>query len=88
MNAADDDSEILASLGAAIREHRTAAGLTQAQLAERAGIGRVHLSHIEFGRKNPTVIVLVRLARELGVEPGALLRTPPVSGMSAAAASV
>lgn len=71
----DDGSEILAALGAAIREHRTAVGLTQAQLAERAGIGRPHLNHIEGGRKSPTVVVLVHLARGLGVDPAALLQT-------------
>jgi ribosome-binding protein aMBF1 (putative translation factor) len=70
----DDGSEILAALGAAIREHRTAVGLTQAQLAERAGIGRPHLNHIEGGRKSPTVVVLVHLARGLGVDPAALLQ--------------
>ncbi len=77
---ADDGSLILAALGAAIREHRTAAGLTQAQLAERAGIGRPHLNHIEGGRKSPTVVVLVHLARGLGVDPAALLETQPLSG--------
>ncbi len=77
---ADDGSLILAALGAAIREHRTAAGLTQAQLAERAGIGRPHLNHIEGGRKSPTVVVLVHLARGLGVDPAVLLETQPLSG--------
>ena len=75
----DDGSLILAALGAAIREHRTAAGLTQAQLAERAGIGRPHLNHIEGGRKSPTVVVLVHLARGLGVDPAVLLQTQPLS---------
>lgn len=75
----DDGSVILAALGAAIREHRTAAGLTQAQLAERAGIGRPHLNHIEGGRKSPTVVVLVHLARGLGVDPAVLLQTRPLS---------
>ncbi len=75
MEATDDDgSLILAALGAAIRDHRTAAGLTQAKLAELAGIGRPHLNHIEGGRKSPTVVVLVHLARGLGVDPGVLLQ--------------
>ena len=59
---AEDGSLILTALGAAIREHRLQAGLTQAELAQRAGIGRPHLNHIEGGRKNPTVVVLVHLA--------------------------
>lgn len=71
--SAEDGSLILADLGAAIRRHRQEAGLTQAELAQRAGIGRVHLNHIEGGRKNPTVVVLVHLARSLGVNPADLL---------------
>jgi transcriptional regulator with XRE-family HTH domain len=69
----EDDSLILSALGDAIREHRVQAGLTQAELAQRAGIGRPHLNHIERGRKNPTVVVLVQLAASLGVAPGDLL---------------
>lgn len=74
-----DGSLILAALGAAIRDHRTQAGLTQAELAERAGIGRPHLNHIEGGRKNPTVVVLVHLAHSLGVTPGELLEPVELS---------
>jgi DNA-binding XRE family transcriptional regulator len=71
---AEDGSLILTALGAAIRDHRLQAGLTQAELAQRAGIGRPHLNHIEGGRKNPTVVVLVHLAHSLGVAPGDLLQ--------------
>lgn len=74
---ADDGSLILAALGAAIRDHRQRVGLTQADLAQRAGIGRPHLNHIEGGRKNPTVVVLVHLAQSLGVTPGELLTAVP-----------
>jgi transcriptional regulator with XRE-family HTH domain len=35
----EDGSLILTALGAAIRDHRLQAGLTQAELAQRAGIG-------------------------------------------------
>lgn len=81
---ADDVSDgalILAAVGGAVRECRLRAGLTQAELAERAGIGRPHLNHIEGGRKNPTVVVLVHLARSLGVAPGELLtHVSPTAG--------
>ncbi|HEX7823658.1 MAG TPA: helix-turn-helix transcriptional regulator [Mycobacterium sp.] len=76
---AEDGSLILAALGAAIREHRVQAGLTQAELAARAGIGRPHLNHIEGGRKNPTVVVLVHLASSLGITPGDLLQPTALS---------
>ncbi|HOB50458.1 MAG TPA: helix-turn-helix transcriptional regulator [Mycobacterium sp.] len=69
----DDGSVIVAALGAAIREHRTAAGLSQTRLAEIAGISRPYLNLVEAGHKCPTVVVLVHLARGLGVEPALLL---------------
>ena len=74
----DDGSEIIAALGAAIREHRTAAGLSQTKLAQLAGISRVYLNTVEAGNKCPTVVVLVHLARGLGVDPAQLLETQPV----------
>lgn len=76
--SADDGSEIIAALGAAIREHRTAAGLSQGKLAQLAGISRVYLNHVENGHKCPTVVVLVHLARGLDIEPALLLETQPV----------
>jgi DNA-binding XRE family transcriptional regulator len=42
-------------LGRALRVRRRRAGLTQAALAERAGIRLETLSRIENGRGNPTV---------------------------------
>jgi DNA-binding XRE family transcriptional regulator len=44
-----------AELGRALRERRRSAGLTQAELAARAGIRLETLSRIENGRGNPTV---------------------------------
>lgn len=75
----DDGSEIIAALGAAIREHRTAAGLSQTRLAQLAGISRVYLNTVEAGNKCPTVVVLVHLARALGIEPATLLETQALS---------
>jgi len=69
----DDGSVIVAALGAAIREQRTAAGLSQTRLAQIAGISRPYLNLVEAGHKCPTVVVLVHLARGLGVEPALLL---------------
>ncbi len=81
MNTAstDDGSEIVAALGAAIREHRTAADLSQTKLAQLAGISRPYLNLVEAGRKCPTVVVLVHLARGLGIDPALLLETQPLS---------
>jgi XRE family transcriptional regulator, master regulator for biofilm formation len=48
-----------------LREQR---GLTQDQVASRAGVTKPYLSQLESGaRKNPSLPVLKRLAKALGV---------------------
>ncbi len=49
-----------------IRIHRTAAGLTQAELAGRVGVSRQTVVAMERGSYNPSVALALRLARELG----------------------
>ncbi len=46
----------------AIREHRKAAGLTQAELAERAGLAFETISRLESGREPPSLRTAVALA--------------------------
>lgn len=57
----------------AIRRARLRAGLTQQQLAEKVGRDQSEISRIEAGKTALTVPLLLRLARALGVAPGALL---------------
>jgi transcriptional regulator with XRE-family HTH domain len=56
-----------ASLGDAIRHYRTAAGLTQAQLAEMAGLQRSYLSELENGKETEQVKRILRVLRQLGI---------------------
>jgi len=49
-------------IGAQIRERRREAGLTQKQLAVRAGISQAVLSRVESGLGNPTLALLEELA--------------------------
>ena len=49
-------------IGAQIRERRREAGLTQKQLAVRAGISQAVLSRVESGLGNPTLSLLEELA--------------------------
>ena len=61
-------------LATVIRELRERRELTQEELAKRAKITRSHLSLLEAGhRKNPSLEILKRLARALGVPVGELL---------------
>lgn len=60
-------------LGQVIFEERQRAGITQAALAERAGVHAMYISQLERGMKSPTVRVLVDLARALGTRPSLLM---------------
>jgi hypothetical protein len=55
------------SIGAAIRHFRTQAGMTQAELAESAGLHRTYLSNLESGKETEQVRRILRVLRELGV---------------------
>lgn len=56
-----------ASLGTAIRHYRQEAGLSQAELAERAGLNRTYLSDLEQGKETEQVKRILRVFRQLGV---------------------
>lgn len=64
----------IAGIGRRIVEIRREAGLTQEQLAERAGISVVHLCNIELGKKTPGQTVLIRIAESLEVATDWILR--------------
>lgn len=58
----------LNTLGARIRHHRMAAGLTQEQLCRKLKWDKSLLSHYEANRRMPRVDKLVKLAKKLKVE--------------------
>jgi transcriptional regulator with XRE-family HTH domain len=60
-------------LGRNVRRLREARGWSQEDYAERAGIHRTYVSDIERGSRNPTITVVEKLAKPLGVRPGKLL---------------
>ncbi|OGB89491.1 hypothetical protein A2625_01065 [candidate division WOR-1 bacterium RIFCSPHIGHO2_01_FULL_53_15] len=55
-------------VGKLIREKRLELGLSQADLARRAGMKQPDISTIELGAKNITLETLVRLGRILGIK--------------------
>jgi transcriptional regulator with XRE-family HTH domain len=60
--------ERMKALGVRLRGLRTEAGLTGAVLAERAGVGQPTVSKVETGRMIPSLDVLDRLLRGLGLD--------------------
>jgi len=67
-------SSILTALGKNIKSYRKQLGMTQEDLAKRAGVNRSHLAMIENSRHNVLVETIERLAQALGVTAGDLLR--------------
>lgn len=62
-----------AVVGRNVRLRRQERGLTQEQLAFEAEIDLTYLGGIERGRRNPSLLVIVRLALALKAKPADLL---------------
>ncbi|MDQ3044453.1 MAG: helix-turn-helix domain-containing protein [Chloroflexota bacterium] len=61
-----------------LREARTQQDLSQRGLAERAGVARVTVSHIELGKSDPRPHTARRLSAALGVEARYIVEFYPV----------
>lgn len=59
--------------GANLQFFREKAGLSQAALADRMGVDRAHISAMERGQQNVTIITLWHVAEALDVKPALLL---------------
>jgi len=55
--------------GTTVRRFREAAGRSQEELAAKAGIHRTYIGGIERGERNPTLLMIYRLAKALGIKP-------------------
>ena len=62
------------ALGRVIARLREADGISQEELAERAGVHRTYISQLERGIKSPTLNILVRISGSLGVRSSELVR--------------
>ena len=56
-------------VGQNVRAFREDKGLSQEQLAFEAGLHRTYVSGVERGVRNPTILIIERLAKALRVEP-------------------
>jgi transcriptional regulator with XRE-family HTH domain len=60
-------------LGRNIKRLRSQKGISQEQFAFDAGIHRTYISDLERGARNPTILVVEKIARALGTTAGRLL---------------
>jgi transcriptional regulator with XRE-family HTH domain len=62
------------ALGKVIQKRRLKRGLTQAQLAQNAGVRQGYVSFLERGLQSPSIRSLTLLATALGTLPSSLIR--------------
>jgi transcriptional regulator with XRE-family HTH domain len=63
-----------AQFGDIVRRHRERRGLTQEELAERAGISATYVGFIERGDSVPTLTIILQIAAALELRVAELLR--------------
>ncbi len=61
------------AFGTLLKDMREQSGLTQAELAAKARITRVHVGFLERGDRSPSLEVYVKLCRALQVAPSSLM---------------
>jgi CheY-like chemotaxis protein len=74
--------DINALLGLAIKTERCALGISQEQLAERAGLHRTYVSDVERGARNPSIASIEKLAHALELSISALFQRAGDGGKS------
>jgi transcriptional regulator with XRE-family HTH domain len=78
--SAADDGSCVPAVGVNLRRLRTRRGLSLERLAQKSDVSRAMLSQVELGRSAPTINVLWKIARALGVTFSALLSSNLDSG--------
>jgi transcriptional regulator with XRE-family HTH domain len=73
----DDSVRVLRQLGLRACERRRELGLTQHEVAAKAGMTQPHIGRIERGEQNLTVRSLCRLAKVLEMTPEELFTGKP-----------
>ena len=64
--SADGERQLIIEFGRRLREARRRAGLSQAEVAKRLGIGQAYVSRVELGGENITLSACVRFAQAVG----------------------
>lgn len=67
------EADILKTIGENTRKYRTRAGLTQAELAEKVGVGTSFISRVERGQKRMRIETLLLVAAAMHISVDLLL---------------
>ena len=65
--------KVCIAFGIRVRKLREELGYSQESFAEAVDIHRTYVGGIERGERNPTLTMIVRIAKVLGVKPSELL---------------
>lgn len=71
---ADEPPSVVIEFGRRLRAVREATGVSQERLAHICGLDRTYIGVIERGKKNPSLVTIVRIATGLQVDPAELVR--------------
>lgn len=64
----------LKKFGEAVRDERLGQGLSQEELAHRAGLDRSYVGGVERGERNVSLLNILKIVRALGIEASRLLK--------------
>lgn len=67
-------ADIRAAFGEHVRSKRIQLGLSQEELADKAGLDRTYVGGIERGRRNVSLLNIKKLADALGIAVGDLFK--------------
>ena len=65
--------DICSKFGKRVRKARKQLGISQEELAHESDSNRTYISDVERGTRNPSIEVVERIAKALGVTMGSLL---------------
>jgi len=65
--------QTLSVIGLEIKKHRMANNLSQEELSNRSGLDRTYISMLERGKRNFSILNLIKIAKALRVKPKAFL---------------
>jgi transcriptional regulator with XRE-family HTH domain len=68
-----DRAHFLKNFGSAVRHHRARLGISQEELASRAGLDRTYIGGVERGERNASLLAVARIAHALSTSLGELL---------------